>query len=133
MDRKLLVVVASGLLAMLVVVLAQHGHADASRPRVSARASSTPSAAEFGAALVAATNTYAREHGEARRISGANCVQATAGSYMCSYLSIASGTPPQCHVMQGRWTPRAASMITVTLAGRTAKCGSLREALRSLG
>jgi hypothetical protein len=35
-------------------------------------------------------------------------------------------------VMQARWTPQAASTITVTLAGRAGRCGTLREALRSL-
>jgi hypothetical protein len=34
--------------------------------------------------------------------------------------------------MQARWTPERASSFTVTLAGRTERCGSLREALRSL-
>jgi hypothetical protein len=131
MDRKLLIVVASGLLAMLVVLLAQRDDAGASRAPA-ARESSLPSAEEFGAALVTATNTYAREHGESPRIRKPDCVQAAPGSYMCSYLSVTPGSPGQCHVMQGRWTPRAASTITVTLAGRTTRCRSLREALRSL-
>jgi hypothetical protein len=34
--------------------------------------------------------------------------------------------------MQARWTPERASTITITLAGRTRRCGSLRQALDSL-
>ena len=34
--------------------------------------------------------------------------------------------------MQARWTPNRASAFTVTLSGRTRKCGSLREALQNL-
>jgi len=34
--------------------------------------------------------------------------------------------------MQARWTPERASLFTVTLAGRTRNCRSLRDALHSL-
>jgi hypothetical protein len=34
--------------------------------------------------------------------------------------------------MQGRWTPHAASTITVTLAGRSRRCGTVRQAIQSL-
>jgi hypothetical protein len=120
MAVKLLLVMAA-MLMLLAVMLVQP-----------ARSSPTPSAEEFGAALVTATNAYAREHDEPWRIGRADCVQATPGKYMCSYASFRAKSAERCHVMQGRWTPRAASKITVTLAGRTERCGSLREALRSL-
>jgi hypothetical protein len=51
---------------------------------------------------------------------------------MCSYAARKPGAPTQCHIMQARWTPNRASTITVTLAGRADRCGTLREALRSL-
>lgn len=127
MAIKLLLVMAA-MLMMLAVMLVHPAHAAA-----------TPSAEEFGAALVIATNAYAREHDDPWRIGRPDCVQASPGKYMCSYASSRPRAPlgtakseERCHVMQGRWTPRAASKITVTLAGRTARCGSLREALRSL-
>ena len=58
--------------------------------------------------------------------------KASPGYYMCSYALERAGQPLECHIMQARWTPRQASTITVTLAGRTARCGSLREAIASL-
>ena len=65
------------------------------------------------------------------RIGRADCVQAAPGRYMCSYAVTKPGTTT-CHLMQARWTPDRASTITVTLAGRTRRCGSLAEALDSL-
>ena len=92
----------------------------------------TPSAAEFGVAFVETTNSYAREHHDSARISDPHCVQASAGHYMCAYTVTGRGRHPTCHLMQARWTPREASTITVTLAGRTERCRTLREALDSL-
>jgi hypothetical protein len=92
----------------------------------------TPSAAEFGIAFVEATNRYAKDHGDPARISRPDCVRAAPGRYMCSYAVLKPRTPEECHLMQARWTPHAASTITVTLAGRTPRCRSLREALDSL-
>jgi hypothetical protein len=51
---------------------------------------------------------------------------------MCAYLAFTPANGPQCHLMQARWTPTAASTIAVTLSGRTQRCGSVREAIRSL-
>ena len=93
----------------------------------------TPSAAEFGVVFVETSNSYAREHHDSARISDPHCVQASAGHYMCAYTVTGRGPHPTCHLMQARWTPREASTITVTLAGRTERCGTLREALDSLG
>jgi hypothetical protein len=91
-----------------------------------------PSAAEFAHDFLGVSNQFAREHGEAVRFSAADCVQASPGHYMCSYRIARRGRASECHVMQARWTPDAASTFTITLAGRTARCGSLREALHSL-
>lgn len=91
-----------------------------------------PSAAEFGRVFVGTANRFAAEHGEARRIGHPDCVQASPGSYMCSFVSTRPGRPRECRLMQGRWTPERASTITVTLAGRTGRCGTLRQALDSL-
>jgi hypothetical protein len=92
----------------------------------------TPSADEFGVVFVEATNSYAREHHDSARISDAHCVRASAGRYMCAYTVTRRGTRRTCHLMQARWTPEKASTITVTLAGRTKRCGTLRDALDSL-
>jgi hypothetical protein len=92
----------------------------------------TPTAVEFAHNFVGATNAFAAAHGEATRVGNAQCVEAKPGHYMCSYSTKRPGIAPECHVMQARWTPQAASTITVTLAGRAGRCGTLREALRSL-
>ena len=91
-----------------------------------------PSAAEFARVFVGTTNAYAAEHGDPRRIGHAHCVQASPGHYMCAFSSTQPGEPRQCRLMQARWTPERASMITVTLGGRTGRCGSVREAIDSL-
>lgn len=93
---------------------------------------SAPSAAEFAAVLIGTTNAHAAASGDPTRIASPDCIQASAGRYMCSFASVTPGGPRTCHVMQARWTPHAASSFTVTLAGRALRCGSLREALRSL-
>jgi len=102
------------------------------RGHASARSLPPPTASEFGRIFVATANQYGEEHGDRRLIDRADCVQAARGRYMCSYSVSAPGSPTRCELMQARWTPRAASTITVTLAGRVKRCGSLREALRSL-
>jgi hypothetical protein len=98
----------------------------------SGTADAPPTAAEFAEQFFATANAYAAEHGHAVRLGRAHCVQASPGHYMCSYESQAPGQAAQCHVVQARWTPNAASTFTVTLSGRAARCGSLRAALRSL-
>jgi hypothetical protein len=91
-----------------------------------------PSATEFGRALVGTTNQFAAATGDPTRIGHPHCVQASPGSYMCAYSSKRPGEPRECHLMQGRWTPEKISTITVTLAGLTGRCGTLREAIHSL-
>ena len=90
-----------------------------------------PSAVEFAKVFVASANAYSVAHHDARRVTKPHCVQAAPGRYMCAYTAVTpAGTA--CHLMQARWTPAAASTITVTLSGRTHRCDSLRAAIRSL-
>lgn len=91
----------------------------------------TPSATAFAAEFVRVTNQYATEIGDTATIGAAHCVQAAPGQYMCAYTVSQNGTS-ECHLMQARWTPGQASEITVTLAGRVGRCGSVREAIQSL-
>jgi hypothetical protein len=91
-----------------------------------------PSASGFAALLVSTATAYAKAHGDTRRIERPDCVEPARGRYMCSYEVRTPGDAAGCHLMQARWTPERASVFTVTLAGRTRRCGSLRDALRSL-
>jgi hypothetical protein len=118
------------LLIVLFAARMPRGAAEAKAARASAPA--TPSAADFTAEFIGVTNQYAKEHGVAARASGAHCVEAASGRYMCSYIVTTNGAST-CHLMQARWTPNQTSTITVTLAGRTARCGTLREAIQTLG
>jgi hypothetical protein len=115
-------------LAVFAVALALAGPAQAER-----RVDAPPSAPEFARVFIGLTTAYARTlDADVPRIGHAHCVQAAPGHYMCSYALVRRGRPLECHIMQALWTPRRASTITVTLAGRTARCGSLREAIASL-
>ena len=96
------------------------------------RARATPTAAMFAETVETLGNTYATVHHDARRLENADCVQASPGHYMCSYLLTSPNRPAQCHLIQARWTPERASTITVTLGSRVLRCGTLKEALRSL-
>jgi hypothetical protein len=108
------------------------GDSRGSASEAKASTPATPSATDFAAAFIGVTNKYAKEHEDTARAGQAHCVQAAPGRYMCSYTVTRSGTST-CHLMQARWTPDEASTINVTLAGRTARCATLREAIRSLG
>jgi hypothetical protein len=99
---------------------------------VSAAARATPTAADFGRDFVRTANAYAAAHGSVARLRHPHCVQAAPGRYMCSYAVTKPGRPVECHLMQARWTPEGPSTVTVTLAGRTLRCESLRAALDSL-
>jgi hypothetical protein len=109
----------------LAVVLLAGGTASGSATHRTAR--STPSAAEFAVDLAGVANQAAA----GAHLRNVNCVQAAPGRYMCSYSVVKNGTAT-CHLMQGRWTPDLPSAITVTLAGRTGRCGTLQEALQTL-
>jgi hypothetical protein len=91
-----------------------------------------PSAAEFAHEFVELANGFAQANGDFARVAHADCVQASSGHYMCSYAVTRPGRSGECHLMQARWTPERASTITVTLAGRTHRCETLRAALQSL-
>lgn len=93
--------------------------------------SSPPSATAFAAELAGAANHVAAAAGDSGRLSGTHCVEPAAGAYMCAYTITNNGIST-CHLMQGRWTPNKASKITVTLAGRTGRCGTLEEAIQTL-
>jgi hypothetical protein len=103
-------------------------------PRAAAvkAAPTAPSAKAFAPLFLGVTNAYAKAHGDPVRFSQADCAQASPGRYMCSYATTRRGGDKQCHIMQARWTPGGPSSFKVTLAGRAARCGSLRQALRSL-
>lgn len=91
-----------------------------------------PSASNFGAMLVMTTTDNAKAHGKSLKMERVDCVEPTRGRYMCSYNLRVPGRPSACHIIQARWTPGRASIFTVTLAGRTARCQSLSDALHSL-
>jgi hypothetical protein len=93
----------------------------------------SPSAAEFARDLADTANQYGAEHAAKARITHTHCVQAVRGRYMCSYAIVRAHGASECHLIQARWTPHAASTFTVTLSGRVGRCGSLREALDSMG
>lgn len=99
---------------------------------VEAAAPAPPTAAEFELVLTGTTDAFARDQGKRVRLTNAHCVSPRPGYYMCSYVSTAPGARGRCHLMQSRWTPDTPSSFTVTLAGETARCGSVREAVRSL-
>ena len=89
-------------------------------------------AREFASLFIALSNAHAEQHGKSARFKGADCVQASAGHFMCSYAIVQPGRGKKCHLMQAEWTPNGASSFEVTLAGRVPACRTLREALRSL-
>jgi len=118
--------------AALALVFLAGGHAqNALGAESRALATETPSATQFGQYFVGVTNKHASEQGDSARVGNAHCVKAAPGKYMCSYLVTAKGVR-SCHLMQAQWRPERSSEITVTLAGRTSRCGTLREAIQSL-
>jgi hypothetical protein len=106
--------------------------AKAAKP-ISVAVVKTPTATEFTGLFVALSNTYAKTHGDTARFTNADCVKASPGHYMCSYAITRPNRASECHLIQATWTPAARSSFTITLSGRVTRCGSLREALRSLG
>lgn len=91
-----------------------------------------PSAGGFAQTFVGLTNAYAQANGEATRVSSPHCVQASRGHYMCAYVVSRPSGRRECHLMQAQWTPGALSTFHVTLSGRAGRCGTVREAVRSL-
>jgi hypothetical protein len=107
--------------------LAFAGAASAYFPLVRAQESTTPSPAAFGRALAGAANQF----GGPAKIVNVHCVQGDPGNYMCSYAIERRGRPLECHLMQGSWSQQTME-IDVTLAGRTRRCATLRDAVHSL-
>jgi hypothetical protein len=91
-----------------------------------------PGPAEFARQLAGMANQLAAAQGEDARLDQVDCVQASAGHYMCSYAIQRPSQPAECHVIQAIWTPTEIDSFKVTLSGLAGKCGSLREALHSL-
>jgi hypothetical protein len=91
-----------------------------------------PSPAEFAGTFVAVTNAYAESHAEAERVSAPHCVVGNPGHYMCAYTVTRADGRSECHLMQAQWTPGELDSFRVTLSGRARKCGSVRQAVRSL-
>src|SRR5579872_411506 len=119
----------------LVSVAAYVSLTRGSRPAFVAAASAAiapPSAADFGATFTGAANAYAKAHGERRRLVKPDCVEAAPGRYMCSYAVARAGRRLECHLIQARWDPSRLASYDVTLSGRAARCGTLRDAIRSL-
>ena len=123
--------------AAATYAIALPAHATRRPHAVVARSTTTsapPSAAEFAEDFVGATNQYARAKGDPTRISHPHCIRTAQDHalFMCAYTATKPGAPSKCYLMQARWTPDAESSFTVLLAGRTTRCGSLREAVHSL-
>ena len=112
--------------------------ADAARPSRQARPSPEqgfgppPDAAGFAEVLVGTSNAFAEAHGDPARLSKAHCVEASSGHYMCAYLVSRHGRAGECHLVQAHWAEEQYSSFTIVLSGRARRCGSVREAVRSL-
>lgn len=124
--------------AMLAVVFSSGalgvpaGGSHHTEPRRTAIAVPPPAAAEFARVLADTTTAYAKQNRDKSSVANVDCVQASRGHYMCSYLLIRPSLPRECHLLQATWSPGDGSLYAVTLAGRVPSCGTLREALRSL-
>ena len=103
------------------------GAAWAYLPLVHHEAETTLTPAAFGRALAGAAN----EFGGSAKIVNVHCVQGDPGNYMCSYAVQRRGGRLECHLMQGTWSQDTLE-IEVTLAGRTKRCATLRDAVHSL-
>jgi hypothetical protein len=111
------------------------GFGSATQPASAAAAtprSATPTAAEFATDLAGTANQYGAAHAASNRLARTHCVEPAAGRYMCSFAVVHQDGSSECHLIQARWAPEAESTIKVTLAGRVARCGSLREAIQTL-
>ena len=91
-----------------------------------------PDAVGFAHVLVSVSNAFAAGQGDPTRLSHPHCVEASRGHYMCAYVVSRPGRADECHLMQAEWARERASSFTVVLGGRARRCGSVREAIRSL-
>jgi hypothetical protein len=129
--RKIALTIATTALAPTLALVFLVGAQNALGAESRAQPTATPSAIQFAHNFIGVTNQHASQTGDGARVGNAHCVQAAPGKYMCSYLVTAKGART-CHLMQAQWTPDRSSAITVTLSGRTGRCGTLREAIQSL-
>src|SRR4051812_16241555 len=70
----------------------------------------TPTAVEFGRALMGTANQLNVDAG----VADPHCVRAAPGRYMCAFAMV-RGAARECHLMQGRSTPQAESASTITV------------------
>jgi hypothetical protein len=91
-----------------------------------------PNAAGFAVVLVSVSNAFAKQHGDPTRLSNAHCVEASRGHYMCSYLVSRPRRAGECHLVQAHWAQEPESSFTIVVSGRVRRCGSLRDAIRTL-
>jgi hypothetical protein len=103
------------------------------QPQPSSLHGEAPTPREFAHLFTGLTNQMAAQQGDRSRIGNVDCVQGSRGHYMCSYGIFRETRPVECHVMQAMWTPAAVDSFRIEMSGRVGRCGSLREALRSLG
>ena len=89
-----------------------------------------PDAEEFAHQLAGLTPAFAA--GDPSRLDKIDCVMASRGHYMCSFALLRPSQPAECHVFQAIWTPMGTDSFKITLSGLASRCGSLREAVRSL-
>jgi hypothetical protein len=92
-----------------------------------------PGPAEFARQLAGLANQFSAQAGGDVRLTQVDCVQgAHRGHYMCSFALLRTSGPMECHLIQAIWTPTEVDSFRVTLSGRAARCGSLRDAIQSL-
>ena len=135
--RRIAGLLLAAVLPLIAIVVFLGGSSSSAAPTAARGApanirQAAPDAASFADRFLGVTNEYARQHGDHRRIGGVHCVEAATGRYMCVYSVTRPRRPSECHLMQARWTPEGTSSFAVTLAGRTRKCGSVREAIRTM-
>jgi hypothetical protein len=107
------------------------------QPRHTGRSASSfgpaPSAAGFAKkVLVSVSNDFAAKQGDRTRLSDAHCVPGSPGHYMCVYRLGHPGRRTECHLIQAEWAREQTSSFTVVLSGQVKRCGSVREAIRTL-
>ena len=91
-----------------------------------------PDAVGFARVLISVSNAFAVGQGDPTRISHAHCAEGSRGHYLCAYVVSRPRRAAECHLVQAEWALEPASSFTVVLSGRARKCGSVREAIRSL-
>jgi hypothetical protein len=128
--------IVAAVVALATYFASQRGDAKTPPSRTHAaptlRADAPPSAAEFALVLVSVSNAFAKTHGNAERLAHADCVPGSPAHYMCSYVVNRPGRKSECHLIQAHWGEDPNSSFTVDLNGRVKRCGTVREAIRSL-